>query len=119
MYGEYEPIVEKNYQIYEDSGKNSPKEEETPIIVENNLQFDEADLNKDGVVSEEELREWYENEGWKNSYDGKAYFLHPWFDWNKKERWVNDREAINYWLNHQGGNQNAVNEYQKVLKNNK
>lgn len=88
MYGESEPLVEKNYQIYEDSGKNLPIEEESEIIVENNLSseqsFDEADSNKDGVVSEEERREWYEKDGWKDPYDGKAYYLHPWFDWNKK-----------------------------------
>ena len=113
MYGESEPLVEKNYQIYEDSGKNSTIEEETPTIIENTTQFDEADLNKDGVVSEEELREWYETDGWKDPYQGKSYFTHPWFDWKKKERWVNDREAINYWLNHEGGNHNALKELQK------
>jgi len=120
MYGESEPLVEKNYQIYEDSGKNLPIEEESEIIVENNLPseqiFDEADSNKDGVVSEEERREWYEKDGWKDPYDGKAYYLHPWFDWNKKERWINNREAINYWLNHMGGNQNAVIQYKKEIK---
>lgn len=116
MYGESDPILEKNYQIYEDSGKKSSIEEETPTIVENIQQFDEADLNKDGVVSEEELREWYEKDGWKDPYDGKAYFLHPWFDWSRKERWINDRDAINYWLNHQGGNHNALKELQKESK---
>ena len=113
MYGESEPLVEKNYQIYEDSGKNSTIKEELPIKVENNPHFDEADLNKDGVVSEEELREWYEKDGWKDPYQVKSYFTHPWFDWKKKERWVNDREAINYWLNHEGGNHNALKELQK------
>jgi len=113
MYGESEPLVEKNYQIYEDSGKNSTIEEETPTIIENTPQFDEADLNKDGIVSEEELREWYETDGWKDPYQGKSYFHHPWFDWTKKERWINDRDAINYWLNHQGGNHNALKELQK------
>lgn len=113
MYGESEPLMEKNYQIYEDSGKKSTIEEETPIIVENISEFDEADLNKDGVVSEEELREWYETDGWKDPYQGKSYFHHPWFDWTKKERWINDRDAINYWINHQGGNHNALKELQK------
>ena len=114
MYGESERLVEKNYQIYEDSGKDLSIEEENEVIVENSpQQFDKADLNKDGVVTEEELREWYEKEAWKDPYEGKSYFHHPWFDWTKKERWINDREAINYWLNHQGGNQNALNELQK------
>lgn len=113
MYGESEPLVEKNYQIYKDSGKDLTLEEETPIIIENNSEFDEADFNKDGIVSEEELREWYEKDGWRDPYQDKAYYRHPWFDWGKKERWVNDRDAINYWINHQGGNQNALKELQK------
>jgi cell division protein FtsB len=111
---DYFDELEKNQQNNEDSGKNLPIEEKNEVIVENSSQqFDEADLNKDGVVTEEELREWYEKEGWKDPYEGKSYFHHPWFDWTKKERWINDREAINYWLNHQGGNQNALNELQK------
>lgn len=113
MYGESEPLVEKNYQIYENSGKDLTQEQKTPNILENTLQFEEADFNKDGIVSEEELREWYEKDGWRDPYQDKAYYTHPWFDWGKKERWVNDREAINYWINHQGGNQNALKELQK------
>jgi cell division protein FtsB len=115
MYGESEPLVEKNYQIYEDSGKDFTLETETPIVVENNLQFDEADSNKDGIVSEEELREWYEKDGWKDPYQGMPYYQHPWFDWNKKERWINDRNAINYWITYGGGNHNALKEMQKSL----
>jgi cell division protein FtsB len=113
MYGESDPLVEKNYQIYKDNGKDLILEDETPIIVENTLQFDEADANKDGIVSEQELREWYEKDGWRDPYQDKAYYNHPWFDWGKKERWINDRNAINYWLNHQGGNYDALKELQK------
>lgn len=115
MYGESNPLVEKNYQIYEDSGKTLINEEETPIIVENNLQFDEADANKDGIVTEEERREWYEKDGWKDPYQGMPFYQHPWFDWNKKERWINDRNAINYWITYGGGNHNALKEMQKSL----
>jgi len=114
MYGETDPLVEKNYKIYEDGGKIPTLEVENEVNDGNTIQnFDEADSNKDGVVSEEERREWYEKDGWKDPYDGKAYYLHPWFDWGKKERWVNDRDAINYWINHQGGNHNALKELQK------
>ena len=63
-----------------------------------------ADLDGDGKISEEEERLYYENGGWKNPYNGKSYFYHPWFDWKKTERWVNDRRAIEYWLKYRGGN---------------
>ena len=66
-------------------------------------EFDEQDLNKDGEVTEEEQREFYEKGGWSNAYNGKDYWQHPWFDWKKTERWINNRQAVNFWLNHRGG----------------
>jgi len=68
----------------------------------------EADLDGDGQISQEELRKYYETDGWKQSYKGKAYWFHPWFDWSKKERWINNRQAIEYWLNHAGGSQGQL-----------
>ena len=67
-----------------------------------------ADLDGDGKISEEEERLYYENGGWKNPYNGKSYFCHPWFDWKKTERWVNDRRAIEYWLKYRGGTANSL-----------
>jgi len=68
------------------------------------IEFDEADLDKDGIVTEEERREYYENRnGWRQPYQGKDYWFHPWFDWSKTERWVNNRRAIDYWMKHRGG----------------
>jgi hypothetical protein len=73
-----------------------------------------ADLDGDGEVSEEERRIHYETLGWKQPFNGNPYYLHPWFDWKKKERWINDRTAINFWLNHRGGTQNQLDK----IKNN-
>ena len=67
-----------------------------------------ADLDGDGKISEEEERLYYESGGWKNPYNGKSYFYHPWFDWKKTERWVNDRRAIEYWLKYRGGTANSL-----------
>ena len=68
------------------------------------IEFDEADLDQDGIVTEEERREYYENrDGWRQPYQGRDYWHHPWFDWSKTDRWVNNRKAINYWMNHRGG----------------
>ena len=71
---------------------------------------EEADLNKDGIVSEEEARKHYEI-AWRDSYNGKPFYLHPWFDWGKRERWINDRDATNYWLNNKGGNRITLEGY--------
>ena len=81
-------------------------------------EFDEADLDKDGVVTEKEKREFYESTGWKNSHNGNPYYTHPWFDWNKKQRWINDRDAINYWLNVKGGNTTALSEFKSKYPDN-
>lgn len=74
------------------------------------------DKNGDGVISEEEYLEWYETGGWKSPYKGGPYYTNPIFDWNKRERWINDRKAIDYWINFQGGTQKAVEEYRTQSK---
>lgn len=71
------------------------------------------DIDGDGNISEEELRTHYENGGWKSTYQGKPFYFHPWFDWKKKERWINDRNAIKHWLNFQGGSRTALEQYKK------
>tara|TARA_B100000902_G_scaffold171574_1_gene165850 strand:+ start:1360 stop:2607 length:1248 start_codon:yes stop_codon:yes gene_type:complete len=91
---------------------------EEPISDESDLDIDgdgivsdeerEADLDGDGKISKEEARIYYEKDGWRQSYEGKAYWFHPWFDWSKKERWINNRQAIDYWLNHAGGSQGQL-----------
>lgn len=101
---------------YEDS-----KDETDLLITEDDLDGDGiitddelmADTDGDGVISEEEKKEWYENGGWKSPFEGRAYFYHPWFDWNKKERWINDRAAINHWLNFRGGSRSTLQKLQK------
>jgi len=69
------------------------------------------DLDGDGKLSEEEIRIAYENGNWKNSHNGDAYYKHPWFDWKKTERWVNNREAINYWINNKGGTRSQLEKF--------
>ena len=66
------------------------------------------DLDGDGIISDEEIRIAYENGNWRNAHQGKPYYTHPWFDWKKKERWINDRAAINYWINNEGGSQSQL-----------
>jgi hypothetical protein len=77
------------------------------------IEFDKADLNKDGIITEEERKEFYETGGWKNSYQGKPYYQHPWFDWGNTKRWVNDRNAINFWMKNKGGSQGQLEAIKK------
>ena len=100
-----------------DNTINDGLEDESEEVVDESIEqdfFDEADLDKDGTVTDEERKEWYEKQGgWKNAYQGREYWFHPWWDWSKTERWINDRNAINYWIKHRGGSSNQL----EVLKN--
>jgi cell division protein FtsL len=86
-------LMEKNYQIYGDSGKNLPIEEENTIIVENSLEIEEI------VTQQEEdlpKLQWEE-------------FMHPEFNWNNKKLWINNPRAVNFWLNSKGGSARELN----------
>ena len=107
LYGEDDDSDE----LFTVAGMTNDKEQSFNEFQKKQDEFDEADLDKDGVVTEEEKKEFYETTGWKNSHNGKPYFTHPWFDWKKKQRWINDRDAINYWLNVKGGNRTALSQY--------
>ena len=123
-----EDIVETNDIIEESPIEEIIEEpieviESEPIIEEPNLNLDldgdglvseeelNADIDGDGMISDEEKREWYNDSGWKAPYEGRPYYMHPWFDWNRKDRWINDQNAVNYWLNFRGGNVRALEQY--------
>ena len=73
-----------------------------------------ADKDGDGRISEEEYHDWYENQGgWRQPYNGRDYWFHPKFDWSKRERWINNQRAAQYWIQSRGGSQTKLNELKK------
>jgi hypothetical protein len=109
-------MAENSHEDYRVELSDEQEKILSDIIEESNdvrdeIEYDEVDLNQDGIVSEEEKREWYENRGgWRDGYNGQPYYMHPWFDWGKRERWINNRKAIDYWLNYRGGSRKALKE---------
>ena len=93
LYDNLDELMEKNYEIYGDNGKNSPKKEETPIIVENNPQETEQLPNL----------QWEE-------------FMHPDFPWAKKQLWINNPKAVQYWISTKKGTEK---DYSKMLNEEK
>ena len=116
-------LMEKNYQIYGDSGKYSTKEKETDVIVENILNenkkdenykknensiiripidldgdgtIDGYDTNNDGMIDEWSPEGHKERElGIRNLF---PYYAKDDFDWSDKSKWINDQNAVNYWM---------------------
>lgn len=93
----------KDYQIYGDNGKNSEKIEENGVIMENivnenkkdeiNLQNEEKLIESDNVVDADSPI--VEDLTWEP-------YMHPEFPWNKKELWINNQKAVQYWLKNKG-----------------
>ena len=103
-------LVEKIYQVYGDDGKNLPIEEKTDDIVENigipidldgDGTIDGYDTDNDGIIDE------WTPEGHAERTAGTRnllpYYARPDFDWEDKNKWINDRNAINYWMKYKRG----------------
>jgi hypothetical protein len=95
VYGDKkEDLVENIQQNTEDSGKILPIEEKTDGIVENNSHDDTylSDLK------------WEE-------------FMHPDFPWAKKNLWVNNPKAVQYWISSKNGNMKELNRIRNEEEN--
>lgn len=86
--GFLDDLMEKNYQIYGDSGKNSSKEEQTQTLVENTPIIDE--------IPQKEV----------------PYYEKPDFNWENKNLWINNPMAVKYWM----ANGNSIHKYNKLYK---
>ena len=123
LYDNLDDLMEKNYEIYGDIGKNSTIKEENEVIVENILNENETneinkknedtivripidldgdgtidgyDTNNDGIIDEWSPEGHRERElGIRNQF---PYYARPDFDWDDKSKWINDQNAVNYWL---------------------
>jgi hypothetical protein len=125
MYGENDPLVEKNYQIYEDSGKKSPTQEERHALLtkmmEDDPPFDTPDEDLLNLQPDYTVRPIdYDRDGSIDGYDTdgdglidevtahpnraqiirdyKPYYALSGFDWSDKSKWINDQNAVNYWI---------------------
>ena len=111
--------MEKTYQVYGDSGKNLTEEGNSEVLVENNRI--PIDLDGDGVIdgydtdSDGIIDEWA-TEGHVDRASGNRnllpYYAKTDFDWEDKNKWINDRNAINYWIKYKRGqNEDLVKIY--------
>ena len=97
--GELDDLMEKNYQIYGDSGKNSLKLEENEVIVENTPIVEEIEEPKE--MEEIPKNVWEE----------------PGFDWENRSSWVNNPAAVRYWMKNGGSIAKYNSIFRKYIKN--
>ena len=126
LYDNLDDLMEenyKNYQIYGDNGKYSTKEDKNEVIVENILNETEKneinekkeDTNVEStdvvvdVTPASEIIEETPSLKWEE-------YMHPEFQWQKRNLWINNPKAVNYWLKSKGG---TVRELAKIRKYNK
>jgi len=109
VYGDNKENISQNTG---DSGKNLPIEEELPIIMENiripidldgDGTIDGYDTDGDGIIDE------WSSEGHMDRAKGHRnllpYYARTDFDWEDKPRWINDQNAVNYWLKYKKNQQ--------------
>ena len=113
LYDNLDDLMEenyKNYQIYGDNGKYSTKEDKNEVIVENILNETEKneinekkeDTNVEStdvvvdVTPTSEIIEETPSLKWEE-------YMHPEFQWQKRNLWINNPKAVNYWLKSKGG----------------
>ena len=105
VYGDKkEDVVENNSQNIEDDGKNSDTLEDSEIIMENNLNFDE--VLDGGEINEEPIG----NLKWET-------YMHPEFPWHNRKLWINNPKAVNYWISNKGGTPKELSKLRKEEEN--
>jgi len=91
-------LMEKNYQIYGDSGKNSSKEEQTEVLVENTPIIEQ--IREPEVIEQKPKNIWEE----------------PDFNWENRSSWVNNPAAVRYWMKNGGSIAKYNSIFRKYLK---
>lgn len=107
LYDNLDDLMEenyKNYEVYGDSRKNE-------VIVENIHQ--KLGYNGKNLSIEDESTVIMENNPQKEQLPNLQWeeYMHPDFQWQKRNLWINNPKAVNYWLKSKGG---TVRELAKI-----
>jgi hypothetical protein len=113
LYDNLDELMEenyKNYEVYGDTNKeimdggeiiNENEENEDYKENENSIVRIPIDLDGDGAIDGYDT----DNDGLINEWNDvgprngmSPYYAKPDFDWNDKSKWINNQNAVNFWL---------------------
>jgi hypothetical protein len=110
IYGDKKEDIVKNIIENENNiQENIPEEESSPILVENiENSFEPAEIQEQTPELDAEL----ENLKWEE-------YMHPDFPWHKRNLWINNAKAVQYWMNTKGGNYKELSKIKNEEENTK
>jgi hypothetical protein len=129
LYDNLDDLMEenyKNYEVYGDNGKNSPKEDENGVIIENilnenkeneiNTKNEKTNVESTDVVADDTLTSEIIEEPIHLVWEE---YMHPDFQWQKRNLWINNPKAVNYWLKSKGGTVRELAKFRNDEENTK
>jgi hypothetical protein len=99
LYDNLDDLMEENYKGYEVYGDNIVNENEKNEINEKkeDTNVESTDVVVNDTPTSENVEEKLPDLKWEE-------YMHPEFPWNKRNLWINNPKAVNYWLSTKGGN---------------
>ena len=99
LYDDLDYLMEENYKGYEVYGDDIINENKKDEInkKKEDTNVKSTDVVVDATPISENVEEKLPDLKWEE-------YMHPEFPWNKRNLWINNPKAVNYWLSTKGGN---------------